>query len=93
MSPGCCKRNGSKTVLTECHRRTAVLQVTSNDSQRGRAVKRNGPLDHNSWLRECVAGNCESRIGTLSWASPDTSSVIVRTQLETGFSSLNTIRP
>ncbi|GFT45125.1 hypothetical protein TNCV_4154181 [Trichonephila clavipes] len=49
------------------------------------AVKRNGTPDHNSSLKACVACNSESRIGTLSWTSPDTSSIIVRTQLEVGF--------
>ncbi|GFV08315.1 hypothetical protein TNCV_327491 [Trichonephila clavipes] len=49
------------------------------------AVKRNGTPDCNPCLRACVACSSESRISTLSWASPDTSSVIVKTQLETGF--------
>ncbi|GFV40161.1 hypothetical protein TNCV_3953581 [Trichonephila clavipes] len=51
----------------------------------GPADKRNGTPDNYSWLRACVACNSESRIGTLPWASPDTSSMIVRTQLEAGF--------
>ncbi|GFX75013.1 uncharacterized protein TNCV_1845851 [Trichonephila clavipes] len=71
--------------FSECHRYTAVLQVVSNDDQRGPVVKRNGTLDHNSWLRVCVACNRKSRIGTLPWVSPDTSSMIVRTQLKVGF--------
>ncbi|GFX95560.1 hypothetical protein TNCV_4825751 [Trichonephila clavipes] len=33
----------------------------------------------------CAALNSESRIGKLPWASPDTSLIIVRTQLEVGF--------
>ncbi|GFV59039.1 hypothetical protein TNCV_1814281 [Trichonephila clavipes] len=33
----------------------------------------------------CVACNSESRIGTLSWPSPDKSSMIVRTQMEARF--------
>ncbi|GFV85268.1 hypothetical protein TNCV_928991 [Trichonephila clavipes] len=41
--------------------------------------------NYNSLLRACGACNCESRIGALPWASPDTSSMIVRTQLEVGF--------
>ncbi|GFY15373.1 hypothetical protein TNCV_1571841 [Trichonephila clavipes] len=51
----------------------------------GPAVKRNGVPDNNSWLRACVACNSESRIVTLPWVSPDTSSMVVRTQLEAGF--------
>ncbi|GFX24657.1 putative DD41D transposase [Trichonephila clavipes] len=51
----------------------------------GTAVKRNGTPDNDSWLRACVACNSKSRIRTLPWAPPDTSLMIVRTQLEAGF--------
>ncbi|GFW06548.1 hypothetical protein TNCV_2188811 [Trichonephila clavipes] len=61
------------------------FKCDSNDDQKGSAVKRNGTPDHNFWLRDSVACNSESRIGTLPWASPDTSSMIVRTQLEARF--------
>ncbi|GFV56873.1 hypothetical protein TNCV_3671471 [Trichonephila clavipes] len=65
--------------FSECHRRTTVLQVASNDDQRGPSVKRNGTPDNNSWLRFCVVRNRESRIGTLPLASPEMFSMIVRT--------------
>ncbi|GFY02821.1 hypothetical protein TNCV_3507011 [Trichonephila clavipes] len=70
--------------FSECHRRTAVQQVAFNDVQRGPVVKRKDTLDHNSWFKASVACNSESRIGTLSLESPDTCSMIVRTQLEAG---------
>ncbi|GFW56407.1 hypothetical protein TNCV_2089141 [Trichonephila clavipes] len=56
----------------------------SNDDQRDPAIKINGSPDHNIWLRACEACNSENRIGTLPWLSPDTSSMIVRTQMEAG---------
>ncbi|GFV60479.1 hypothetical protein TNCV_3471141 [Trichonephila clavipes] len=71
--------------FSECHRRTDVLQVTSNDDQRGQTVKTNRAPGYNSWLRACVTYNSESRIGMLHWASPGTSSIIIRTQLDAGF--------
>ncbi|GFW21572.1 hypothetical protein TNCV_4280881 [Trichonephila clavipes] len=46
--------------------------------------QRNGTPDHNFLLRACVACNSKSRIGTLPWLSPDTSSMIVKTQMEAG---------
>ncbi|GFV89876.1 hypothetical protein TNCV_4691051 [Trichonephila clavipes] len=52
---------------------------------KGVRLKRNGTPDHNSFLRACVELNSESRIGTLPWSSPDTSSMIDRAQLEAGF--------
>ncbi|GFX87962.1 hypothetical protein TNCV_4374271 [Trichonephila clavipes] len=70
---------------SEFYQHTAVLQVASTEDQRSQAVKRKGTPDHNSWLRACVACNGESRIGMLPWASPDTSSMIVRTQLKVEF--------
>ncbi|GFW34334.1 hypothetical protein TNCV_220601 [Trichonephila clavipes] len=48
-------------------------------------VKTNDTPDHNFWLRACSNYNSESRIDKLSWRSPDTSSMIVQTQLEAGF--------
>ncbi|GFX30038.1 hypothetical protein TNCV_2617491 [Trichonephila clavipes] len=39
--------------------------------------------EHNSLLRACVACNSERRIGTLPWPSPDTSSMVVRSQEHT----------
>ncbi|GFV52331.1 hypothetical protein TNCV_2664851 [Trichonephila clavipes] len=71
--------------FSECRRLTDGLQVTSNDDQRGLAVKTNDTPDHNSWLRACVTCNIESRIGTPPWTPPGTSSMIVRTKLEAGF--------
>ncbi|GFX79575.1 hypothetical protein TNCV_825641 [Trichonephila clavipes] len=47
-----------------------------HDDERGPNVKRKVTPDHNSWLRDYVAYNSESRIGTLTWVSPDTSSTI-----------------
>ncbi|GFV80197.1 hypothetical protein TNCV_1477591 [Trichonephila clavipes] len=73
--------------FSECRRRTAVLKVCSNDEQRGPSVNRNDDPDHNAWLRACAPCNSKRRIGMLPWASPDTSSMIVRTQLEAGFVS------
>ncbi|GFV14263.1 hypothetical protein TNCV_1163861 [Trichonephila clavipes] len=73
-----CKGEVAKQ-FSECHRRTTVLQVASNDDQRGPSVKRNGTPDNNSWLRFCVVRNRESRIGTLPLASPEMFSMIVRT--------------
>ncbi|GFW98168.1 hypothetical protein TNCV_2492211 [Trichonephila clavipes] len=54
----------------------------SNDDQRGQASKEIAPRP---LLRACVAFNSENRIGTLPWPSPDTSLMIVRTQMEVGF--------
>ncbi|GFW34650.1 hypothetical protein TNCV_952781 [Trichonephila clavipes] len=47
--------------------------------------KGNDTPDHNVLLGACVASHSESRIDALPWASPDTSSMIVRTQLEAKF--------
>ncbi|GFW97611.1 transposable element Tcb1 transposase [Trichonephila clavipes] len=52
----------------------------------GPTVKINGTPDLNS----C---NSESRIGTLHWPSPDTSSMIVRTQLEVRFIAKHSTSP
>ncbi|GFX93373.1 hypothetical protein TNCV_151791 [Trichonephila clavipes] len=60
-------------------------KCASNDDQRGLAIERNGTSDHNFSLRDYVACNSESGIGMLPWASPDTSSMIIRTQLEARF--------
>ncbi|GFY33624.1 hypothetical protein TNCV_4593361 [Trichonephila clavipes] len=57
----------------------------SNDDQRGASIKRNDTKDHDSWMSVSEVCNSESRISSLSWASADTSSRIVRTQLEAGF--------
>ncbi|GFW86736.1 hypothetical protein TNCV_2808911 [Trichonephila clavipes] len=59
----------------------------------GPAVKKNGTPDYNSLLRAFVACNSKSRIDTLPWASPDTSSMIVKTQLEIGFITKHYIPP
>ncbi|GFU56915.1 hypothetical protein TNCV_2437921 [Trichonephila clavipes] len=56
----------------------------SNDAQSDTAIKRNDTPDHNTWLMVGVMCNNESGIGTLFWASPDTSSMIFKTQLEVG---------
>ncbi|GFX87710.1 hypothetical protein TNCV_4304191 [Trichonephila clavipes] len=71
--------------FSECRRSTTCCKCASNYDQRSPAIKRNGTSYHNSGLRACEACNSESRVGTLPWASPDTSSMIVRTQLEAGF--------
>ncbi|GFX72915.1 uncharacterized protein TNCV_1698121 [Trichonephila clavipes] len=62
---------------------TYRCKCASDDDQR--AVKRNSSSDHHNWSRACAACNSESRIGELPWASPDTSSMIFKTQLEAGF--------
>ncbi|GFW85623.1 hypothetical protein TNCV_852741 [Trichonephila clavipes] len=85
MRPEYCKRNGSKTVLGMWLIYRWCCKCASNDDQKGPTVKRNGTPDRNSWLRACVECNSESRIGTLPWASPDMSSITVRTQLEVRF--------
>ncbi|GFX39260.1 hypothetical protein TNCV_3859841 [Trichonephila clavipes] len=71
--------------LSECHRHTTVLQVASNDDKMSPDVKRKDILDHRLWLRSCVTCDSENRIDMLHWASPDTSLMIIRTQVEAGF--------
>ncbi|GFX64118.1 hypothetical protein TNCV_2090161 [Trichonephila clavipes] len=66
-------------VGKKCHTNVRLLTLL------GPAVKRNGAPDNNSGLRVCVACDSESRTGTLSWASPETSSMIARTQFEARF--------
>ncbi|GFV30186.1 hypothetical protein TNCV_96631 [Trichonephila clavipes] len=52
----------------------------------GPTVKRNDTQNRLSWLRVCVECNRETRIGG-DWESPETSSMIVRTQLEVEFTA------
>ncbi|GFW93265.1 hypothetical protein TNCV_2603831 [Trichonephila clavipes] len=72
---------------------TVLYNWASNEDQRGPVVKRNGTPDHNSWLRAYVAYNSENRIKTLTCTSRDTSSMIVRTQLEAEFVSKHYTSP
>ncbi|GFS72691.1 hypothetical protein TNCV_1420871 [Trichonephila clavipes] len=65
----------------------------ASDDQRSLAVKGNGTPDPNSYLMTCLACNSKSRIGTLLWAPPDTSSMVVKSQLETGFITKHYIPP
>ncbi|GFV91331.1 hypothetical protein TNCV_898481 [Trichonephila clavipes] len=82
--PGYCKRNGSKTVLRmpTTYRCAVSVPLTAT---KGIQLQNKWYSDHNSLLRACVSCNNESRIGTLPWPSPDTPSIIVRTQMEARF--------
>ncbi|GFY11381.1 hypothetical protein TNCV_3182271 [Trichonephila clavipes] len=78
---------GSKTVL----RKSSAYRC--DDDQRDPAIKSKCSHDHNSWFSACVASKSESKVGTLPWVSLDTSSMIVRTQLEAGFVAKHYMSP
>ena len=83
-SPEHCKRDGNKTSLRMVVDVPLCSKSTSNDDQRVPAVKGNDTPDHNA-LRVGVACNSESRISPLPCGSPNTSLMIVRTELEVEF--------
>ncbi|GFU33427.1 hypothetical protein TNCV_4362461 [Trichonephila clavipes] len=63
----CTAKGTVEKQFSQCRQRTVTLccKCASNDCQMGPAVKRNDTPYHNSLLRDCVACNSESRIGTL----------------------------
>ncbi|GFX10118.1 hypothetical protein TNCV_1865161 [Trichonephila clavipes] len=69
--------NGSKTVLRMSSTYRCAVCVPLMTIKGVRLQKKDFTPYYNSLLRACVAGNSESRIGTLPWPSLYTSSMFV----------------
>ncbi|GFU01958.1 hypothetical protein TNCV_1524431 [Trichonephila clavipes] len=81
----CCKKNGRKIVLRMPSTYRWVVSRPLMTTKGAPGCQKKWHPGHNPLLRACVACNRESRIITLPWPSPDTSSMVVRTQMEAGF--------
>ncbi|GFU73900.1 hypothetical protein TNCV_555281 [Trichonephila clavipes] len=85
--------NGSKTVLRKSSTYLYAVNVSLITTKGIRLSKEIAAQTITPVLRACVAYNSESRINTMPWASPDTSSIIFRIQLEAGFISKHYTSP